>query len=303
MRAAALTEFGPPEVLRVMEVADPRAGAGEVRVRVRAAGVQPFDCGVRNGDFPRSRTGDFPIIPGNEFAGTVDQVGEGVTGLSAGDPVLGFRTLGAYAEYVVVSAEQVVPKPESMSWEVAGAFSGSAQGARNALLEMRVGPGETILVNGAAGGLGTMALQLARVRGVRTVIATAREENHDHLRRLGAVPLTYGEGLVDRIRAVAPNGVDASLGAGLDALRASVEVTRDPYRVVSMIWNDEVEALGVHDWTGVRTAGGLTEMVDLYDRGGLEVHHRALHPLERAADAQRDVGSGHGRGKVVLTVD
>lgn len=298
----ALSTFGPPEVLQLLDVAEPRAETGQVRVRVKVAGVQPFDLGVRNGDFPRSLTGDFPMIPGNEFAGIVDQVGAGVTGLSAGDPVLGFSTLGGYAEHIAVSADQVVAKPDDMPWEVAGGFSGAGQGARNALAQMRVGPGETILVNGAAGALGTMIVQLALVRGATTVIGTASEPNHEYVRSLGAIPIAYGPGLVDRIRAVAPGGVHASVGTHLAGLRAAVEVTKDVDRVVPMVYTDEIAALGINDWTGVRTAAGLTELVSLYRQGHLKVHFRARYPLEQAADAQRDLGTGHGRGKIILIV-
>src|SRR5690606_7315202 len=303
VRAAGLASFGPPDVLHVMEVPEPHAGAGQVRVRVRAAGVQPFDCRVRAGGFPPGRTFDMPVIPGNEFAGVVDQLGDGVDGFSVGTAVLGFTTLGSYAEYVVVGADQVVPKPGAMPWEVAGAFSGSAQGAHMAVEQMGVRPGETVLVNGAAGALGTMVVQLARVRGAATVIGTARPRNHDHLRSLGAVPVTYGPGLVDRIRAVAPDGVDAALGWEVDGLRAALEVTTDADRVVSMVFSDEVAQLGLREWTGERSAARLTEMLAHHSAGELAVHIRRAYPLDRAAEAHRDVGSGHGRGKVVIVVD
>lgn len=287
----------------MVELDESQAEAGQVRVRTRVAGVQPFDCRVRAGEMPSRLTGDFPIVPGNEFAGVVDQVGAGVSGFSVGDAVLGFTTLHSYAEYIAVSTDQIVLKPETMPWDVAGGFSGAAQGARNALQQMRVSPGETILINGAAGGLGTMALQLAKIRGAATVIGTAREENHDHLRALGAIPLTYGEGLVDRIREVAPHGVDAALASGTDGIRASIEVTKDSDRIVSMVFDEDIAALGIHDWTGVRTAAGLNEMVGFHTEGRCDVHLRAIYPLTHAPDAQRDVGHGHGRGKVVITVD
>lgn len=303
MRAVALTSFGPPEVLRVVELAEPRAAAGQVRVSVKVAGVQPFDCRVRVGEMPSRLTGDFPIVPGNEFAGVVDQVGAGVSGFSVGDAVLGFTTLSCYAEYVAVNTDQVVLKPDAMPWEVAGGFSGAAQGARNALHEMRVGPGETILINGAAGGLGTMALQLAKIRGATTVIGTARVENHDYLRSLGAIPIAYGEGLVDRIREVAPDGVDAALASGVDGIRASLAVTKDKDRVVTMIFDDEIAALGVHDWAGVRTTAGLNEMLGFYTEGRCDVHLRAIYSLEQALDAHRDVGNGHGQGKVIIAIN
>ncbi|MGW1994974.1 NADP-dependent oxidoreductase [Embleya sp. NPDC001921] len=302
MRAAALTEYGPPEVLRSVELPDPQAGPGQVRVRLRVAGVQPFDCGVRTGDFPRTLTGDFPIVPGNEFTGTIDRIGSGVTGFAVGDAVLGFCTLGAYAESLVVAADQIVRKPGGMSWEIAGCFSGSAQGARNALAEMRVTSGDVVLINGASGGLGTMAVQLARAKGAAKVVGTASEANHDYVSALGAVPVAYGPGLADRLRAVAPEGFDTALGFERDGLRASLDVVHDRTRVVTMIYSDEIAALGIHDWTGVRSAEGLSEMLALHERGDLTVHVRARYPLADAAAAHRDVGSGHGRGKVVISV-
>jgi NADPH:quinone reductase-like Zn-dependent oxidoreductase len=285
-----------------MEVPEPQAGPGQVRVRVRAAGVQPFDCRVRAGGFPPGRTFDMPVIPGNEFAGVVDQLGDGVDGVTTGTAVVGFSTLGSYAEHVVVGADQIAPKPDGMPWEVAGAFSGSAQGAHMAVEQMGIRPGDTVLVNGAAGALGTMAVQLARLRGAGTVIGTARPENHDHLRSLDVVPVTYGPGLADRIRAVAPGGVDAALGWEADGLRATLEVTADPDRVVSMVFSDEVAQLGIREWAGVRSTARLTEMLAFHEAGELQVHLRQAYPLDRAADAHRDVGSGHGRGKVVLVV-
>lgn len=303
MRAAGLTSFGPPEVLRLIEVDEPHAGAGQVRVSVRAAGVMPFDCRVRTGGFPPGVELPFPVVPGNEFAGVVDQAGEDVAGLTVGQAVLGFCTLGAYADHVVVPADQVVPKPAAMAWEVAGAFSGTAQGAHVGVEEMRVGPGETVLVDAAAGGLGTMAVQLAVLRGAKLVIGTAGPANHAYVRSLGGVPVEYGPGLVERIRAVAPSGVDAALGFGIDGMRAAVEVTGDIDRVVTMVHGPEHAALGLRDWTGVRSAARLAEMVAHWVAGELRPHVRAVYPLGDAAAAHRDLGSGHGRGKVVLVLD
>ncbi|MER6170848.1 NADP-dependent oxidoreductase [Streptosporangium sp. NPDC001681] len=302
MRAAALSSFGPPEVLRTVELDEPHPQAGQVRVRVEVAGVQPFDCGVREGRFPRALVGDFPIVPGNEFAGTIDQIGAGVTGFSVGDAVLGFSTLGGYAEWVVVPYDQVVPKPADMPWKIAGGFSGAAQGARNALNQMRVTTGDIVLINGASGGLGTMAVQLAKAMGASTVLGTASEANHDYLRSLGAVPVAYGPGLVERLRAIAPNGVDAALGFEADGLRAALGIAHDPDRVVTMVFSDEIAALGIRDWTGVRSAEGLTEMLSYHDKGQISVHIRAEYTLDHAAEAQRDVGSGHSRGKVVINI-
>src|SRR5690606_31465268 len=174
MRAAAFAEPGGPEVLRVTELPAPQAGPGQVRVRVRTAGVQPFDAAVRAGWVPQGLTGGLPRIPGNEFAGVVDQVGEGVTGVSAGAEVLGFSLLKCYAEYVVVPAGDVTGKPASMPWEVAGGLTAGAQTAEPALDALAVGEGDTLLVHAAAGAVGTVAVQVARMRDA-TVIGTARE--------------------------------------------------------------------------------------------------------------------------------
>ncbi|GIJ26787.1 hypothetical protein Vqi01_19490 [Micromonospora qiuiae] len=201
-------------------------------MRVRAAGVQPFDCAVRAGWTPPGTPPGFPRIPGNEFAGVVDQIGEGVTGIAVGTEVLGFDLLNAYAEHVVVPAGHVTAKPAGMPWEVAGGFSAAAQTAHIALRELNVGKGDTVLIHGAAGAVGTVAVQLA-VQWGATVIGTAREVNHDYLRSLGAIPVAYGDGLLERVRAVAPDGVDAALdGAGGEALAVSLALVADAHRVV-----------------------------------------------------------------------
>ncbi|MEI5099712.1 NADP-dependent oxidoreductase [Streptomyces sp. PmtG] len=299
----ALTEYGAPEVLRPLELDVPEPAPGQLRVRVRAAGVMPFDTGVRQGVLRPPGTA-FPIVPGNEFAGTVDAVGPGVTAFSPGQAVLGFTLLGAYAPYLVVGADQVVAKPDEMDFVSAGGFSGNAQGAHMALSAVGVHPGDTVLVHGAAGGFGTQAVQLARAWGATTVIGTASAPNHDYLRSLGAVPVSYGEGLEDRLRALAPDGVDAAVdGAGPAALRASVAVVRDRRRVATMLADEEAERLGVPLLRGTRTAERLAEVSALYAKGLLRVHLRATFPLAEAAAAHRAVESGHGRGKVVLTVD
>ncbi|MER7514098.1 NADP-dependent oxidoreductase [Streptomyces lavendulae] len=304
MRAAALTEFGAPEVLRETTVKDVEAGPGEVRVRVRAAGVLPFDVRVRGGWTPPFIKREFPLVLGNEFAGTIDRTGEGVSGFEVGDEVLGYGVLGGYAEYVVVPADQIVRKPAGMPWEVAAGFSGNGQGAHMALSTVGVQPGDTVLVNAAAGGFGTFAVQLALAWGAGRVIGTASERNHDHLRALGAIPVTYGEGLAERVRAIAPEGVDAAVdAAGPEALRASVEVAKDRSRVTTMIADEVAQELGLPPVAGARSAERLAELVELYVRGKVNIHIREAYPLARAADAHRDVESGHGRGKVVLTVD
>ncbi|TXK36264.1 NADP-dependent oxidoreductase [Nonomuraea sp. C10] len=302
MRAAAFAEFGGPEVLRVMELPAPQAGPGQVRVRVRTAGVQPFDAAVRAGWTPPGVTGGLPRIPGNEFAGVVDQVGEGVTGVTAGAEVLGFSLLRCYAEYVVVDAGDVTPKPASMPWEVAGSLTAGAQTAELALEGLAVTEGDTLLVHAAAGAVGTVAVQVAGMRGA-TVIGTAREENHAYLRDLGAIPVAYGAGLADRVRALAPGGVDAALdGAGGDALEVSLELVKDRDRILTLVEHDRAAELGIKVTRGTRSAERLARYAALYAEGRLKFPVRGTYPLERAADAHREIETRHGAGKIVITV-
>jgi NADPH:quinone reductase-like Zn-dependent oxidoreductase len=304
MKAAAFASFGGPEVMRVMEFPEPQAGPGQVRVRVKAAGVQHFDCAVRSGLSPAGVKVKFPQIPGNEFAGIIDQVGDGVTGFEKGDEVLGFNILNCYAEYAVVGAGQIVRKPKAMSWAVAGGLSGNGQGAHAALKTIGVNKGDTILIHGAAGTLGSIAVQLAREWGAGTVIGTASEYNHDYLRSLGAVPVTYGEGLVERVRAIAPDGVDAAFDtAGAEAVRASLELVRDRSRICSFGAPELNAELGLADVRFERTAARLAELVELIVEGKLRLFIRQTFPLERADEAHRLIETRHGRGKIVLTLD
>ncbi|WP_188189554.1 NADP-dependent oxidoreductase [Nonomuraea sp. SYSU D8015] len=303
MRAAAFAEPGGPEVLKVMELPAPQAGPGQVRVRVKAAGVQPFDTAVRQGWLPPYLSAtDYPRIPGNEFAGVVDQVGEGVTGVSVGDEVLGFSALFSYAKYIVVPGTDVAPKPAGVPWEVAGGLTSGVQTAELALDGLGVKEGETLLVHGAAGSVGTAAVQIARMRGA-TVIGTAREVNHDYLRDLGAIPVVYGEGLADRVRALAPGGVDAALdGAGGHALEVSLELVPERGRIVTLVEHGKAEELGVKLVQGVRTAERLGRYARLYAEGRFKFPVRRAYRLEEAADAHREIETGHGAGKIVLQI-
>ncbi|WP_203701415.1 NADP-dependent oxidoreductase [Asanoa iriomotensis] len=299
MRAAAFTSPGGPDVLHLMEVPDPVPADGQVLIRVRAAGVQPYDCAVRAGWLPAGVPPTFPRVPGNEFAGVV--TGD-AGGLADGTEVLGFGQLGAYAELLAVPADHVVPKPAGMPWAVAGGFSAGAQTAHIALGELAPAPGETLLVHGAAGAVGTVAVQLAAAAGA-TVIATARPENHPYLRELGAIPVAYGPGLADRVRAAAPGGVDAALdGAGGDALDVSLDLVEDRDRILTLVDHARAADLGVRVTPNARSAARLATLVDRYDHGDLRIHVRRTYPLAEAAGAHREVGTGHGRGKVVITV-
>ncbi|MFF2545946.1 NADP-dependent oxidoreductase [Kitasatospora sp. NPDC058063] len=302
MKAVTVTGNGGPEVLRVAEVPDPRPGPGEVRVRVYAAGVQPVDLAIREGFRPPGLAVEPPFVLGNEFAGVVDALGPDAGHWRVGDEVLGFRVLGGQADLVTVGADRLVAKPAGMPWEQAGSLSASGQTAHVALTGLGVGPGDTLLVHGAAGGVGTVAVQLARAWGA-TVIGTASERNHGYLRELGAVPVSYGEGLVKRVRAVAPQGVTAAFdAAGRGALEASVELIADRTRIGTVVDYPGAERLGVRGLRGERTAGRLTELVELWEAGGLRLEIAESFPIERVAQAHKLVGAGHVRGKVVLTM-
>ncbi|UGY93008.1 NADP-dependent oxidoreductase [Streptomyces gobiensis] len=303
MKAAAFRAFGGPEVMEVVEIATPTPAPGQLRVRVRAAGAQAYDCAVREGWTPPGQTLSFPQVVGNDFAGIVDAVGDGVTGFAVGDEVLGWALLSCYAEYLVVPAEQAVAKPAAMSWEAAGAFSASAQTAHTALQALHVGRGDTVLVHAAAGGVGTVAVQLAKEWGA-TVIGTASPRNHDYLRSLGAVPVAYGPGLVDRVRELAPGGVSAALDAvgGGAALDASVALVENRERIGTLVDFDRVEELGVQAIFSQRSAERLAELTALYDEKKLRIEISKSFPLDQAADAHREVETGHVRGKVVLTI-
>ncbi|MFF8773327.1 NADP-dependent oxidoreductase [Kitasatospora sp. NPDC015120] len=301
MKAVTVPRFGGPEVLRVTAVPDPAPGPGEVRVRVYAAGVQPVDLAIREGRAPAGVEIAPGLIPGNEFAGVVDRLGEGVRDWAVGDEVLGFRLLGCAAELVTADAARLVRKPAGMPWEHAGALSASGQTAHLALTELKAGAGDTVLVHGAAGGVGTVAVQLARAWGA-TVIGTASARNHGYLRELGAVPVAYGEGLVERVRAAAPQGVDAAFdAAGRGALEASVELVADRSRIGTVVDYPAARRLGVLGIRGERTAARLAGLVALWEAGALRLEIAETFPLGRAADAHRLVGTGHVRGKVVLT--
>ncbi|WP_313432426.1 NADP-dependent oxidoreductase [Siminovitchia terrae] len=303
MKAAAISTSGPPNVLQIMEFDNPHAGVGQVRVRVKAAGIQPFDLAVRSSNWaPPGLEVRYPQILGNEFAGIVDQVGDGVTDFTVGSEVLGWALLACYAEYVVVSVDQIVHKPQSMPWEEAGAITASGQTAHTALQELGVDKGDTILIHAAAGGVGTFAVQLAQALGA-TVIGTASERNHDYLRSLGAIPITYGDDLANRVRVLAPDGVNVAFdAAGEDALRASLELVENKDRIGTIVAFDLAEELGVRLIRSQRSVDRLAKLVELYSQGKLQIHIRKAFPLHHAADAHREIEGGHGRGKVVLTI-
>jgi NADPH:quinone reductase-like Zn-dependent oxidoreductase len=299
MRALRYSEYGGPEVLAVGEAPEPHAGPGQVRVAVRAASVNPIDHKLRSGAMGADPDA-LPRIPGVDAAGVVDEVGPGVQGVVVGDEVLGIGSATS-AELAVLDLFTV--KPAAMSWAEAAALPLGAETAARALDLLGVGEGTTVVVEGAAGGVGSAAVQLAVARGA-TVVGTASERNHDYLRRLGAVPTTYGDGLVERVRELAPQGVDAVLDtAGKGSVPQLVQLVDDPAQVVS-IADFSAPQLGARVTSGGEERAGyaLGEAVRLHGEGRYAVEVERTFPLADGAEAHRLSEGGHVRGKLVLLV-
>ncbi len=307
MRAMALTRYGGPEVMHPTDLPDPVVGPDSVLVRVRAAGVNPVDAKIREGYLAGAFPSAFPLVPGWDVAGVVECTGPAVTEFRVGQEVVGYVRKdhiqhGTYAELVAAPIRAVAPKPSSASFIEAAGLPLTGLTAHQALDAAAVGPGDTVLVHAAAGGVGTMAVQLARLRGAN-VVGTASEGNHEFLRELGAEPVAYGPGLVTRVRKAAPAGVDAVIDlVGGEALEFSFALVADPGRVVSSI--DATTVLGNGGrYVFVRPDPAmLAELSRLVDAGSLRVIVAETFPLERAADAHARVEAGHVRGKVILEV-
>ncbi|MEU8901611.1 NADP-dependent oxidoreductase [Nocardia sp. NPDC048505] len=297
MKSVRFSEFGGPEVLRLIDTEEPHAGPGQVRVAVRAAGVNPVDWRIREGQVLGAHPITLPSGVGLDAAGVVDEVGPGVTGVAVGDAVFG-EGADTYAEFAVLSAWARMP--DGLSFEEAAGYPSVVETAIRILDQVGVRPGETLLVSGAAGGVGSAVLQIARDRGI-TVIGTAGSANQDYLRGLGALATTYGDGWVERVRGL--GRVDAALDlAGAGVLGELVALTGDPGRVVS-IADLTAPEFGVR-FSGVAGSvpDALAAAVDLIARGKLHIPVERSYPLADAAAAHRDSRAGHTRGRRVIVV-
>lgn len=305
-KAVGYSEYGGPEVLEVVEVPEPHAGPGEVRVAVRAAGLNPFDYKVRRGGYLPNH--QLPSLQGAEFAGVIDEVGSAVDetdtfGWAVGDEVLGWIGRGAQAEYVVVPRAHIAAKPSGLDWGVAAGIGLAANTAKRAVDSLHLGPGDTVLVTAAAGGVGVMTVQFAKATGA-TVIGTASTGNHEFLRGLGVIPVAYGEGELERLRAAAPAGYTAALdNVGGDAIRTALALDIPPERVNTIADHGAVEELGVQGVGGGRkTSDELAEFARQAADGELVVPIRSTYHLADVVAAFRDLETGHGLGKVVLLI-
>ncbi|WP_286346228.1 NADP-dependent oxidoreductase [Frondihabitans sucicola] len=302
MRAIEFTGYGPSAVARVTEVTEPHAGKGRIRIAVRASGVSPGEIRLRSGAMREIAPITFPYRSGFDAAGVVDEVGSDVAGTAIGDEVFGwpeFAARGANADFVVLAAW--APKPSSWSWEEAGGAAGAVETSVRVLDRLGVTAGDTVLVQGAAGGTGSVVVQFAVARGA-TVIGTASEGNHRFLRSLGVTPTTYGPGLAARIRELAPEGVDAVVDCAGGDLPDLVAIAGDADRVVT-IADLGSAAHGVHLSSGMTDAlavSALAAAVDLADASRLRIPVAGAFALADVAAAHDLTETRHARGKVVL---
>jgi NADPH:quinone reductase-like Zn-dependent oxidoreductase len=300
-KAVGYSRYGGPEVLEIIDVPEPHAGPGEVRVAVRAAGLNPFDFKVRRGGYLPSHT--LPSLQGAEFSGVVDEVGDGVTEWSAGDEVLGWIGRGAQAEFVVVPSAHLAAKPATLDWAAAASIGLVANTAKRAVDSLRLGAADTVLVTAAAGGVGVMTVQFAKAAGA-TVVGTASESNHTFLRTLGVIPVAYGDGELARLRAAAPDGYTAALdNIGGDAIRTALALGIPPERINTVADHGAVEELGVQGvGGGKKTAEELAEFARQVADHELVLPIRGSYHLPDVVAAFRDLETGHGLGKMALLV-
>ncbi len=298
MKAIQFTAFGGPEVIEWADAPDPHAGPGQIRIAVRAASVNPIDwktfAGAMSGGQSLSGTGYL----GYDAAGVVDEVGEGVSGVSVGDEVLG-NGRGTQAEYAVL--DSWAPKPSSIDWTVAAAAGVAGETGERGLRLLDVKAGDTVFVDGGAGGVGAVAVQMAAARGA-TVIASASEANHDYLREIGSTPVRYGDGVAARVRDAAGGPVDAVFDvAGKTPIEDLISLVSEPAKVVTIANFAAGEA-------GARVTGGgsdsqpmaaLAQVAELLAQNQLVIKVQTF-PFQRAADAYRISQGGHVRGKLVL---
>ncbi len=297
MKKVNFTEFGGPDVLHIIEAEEPHAGPGQVRIAVRAAGVNPVDWRIREGQILKAHPIQLPAGVGLDASGVVDEIGDGVEGFEIGDRVFG-EGADTYAEFAVLSAWARMP--DGLSFEEAAGYPSVVETALRIIGQVGVQPGQTLLVSGASGGVGSAVLQIARDRGI-TVIGTAGAANQDYLRSLGALATTYGPGWVDRVRRLGP--IDAALDlAGSGVIPELLELTRDPQKVVS------IADLSAPQF-GVRFSGeagsvpeALAEAAALIARGKLHIPVDKTYTLAEAAKAHIDSRAGHTRGRRVILV-
>lgn len=310
MRAAVNERFGGPEVIEVREIAEPHAGPGQLRVRVTAAGLNPMDwmfiaddaLGRRLRDARAAQPGlalTLPSVFGHDFAGVVDQVGDDVVGFAVGDRVFGGALSRAVAEHAVVVPDEVHRTPHGVDDVTAATLDVAARTAAAALAVVAPGRGDSVLIGGAAGGVGTFAVQLARLAGAR-VLGTASERSFEYLRDLGAEPVLYGEGLVDRVGRLAPRGISGAADLfGTETANAAMELGVPAARIAMIAG----QLPGIATVAGFQAPPGTLEHVAaLIAEGKIKVPIAGTYPLEKIRDAVARQAGRHVQGKIVVVL-
>ena len=302
MKAVRFDEYGGIDVLKVVDVPTPEPGPGQVLVQVKAAGINPGEGKIRDGLLDAMFPATFPSGEGSDLAGVVAKTGPGVTGWSAGDEVIGYTdNRASHAEYVLVEARNLTARPAGLPWEVAGALFVAGATAYAAVRAVTLTEGDTVVVSGAAGGVGSIAVQLARLAGA-TVIGLASEVQHEWLTGHGVIPVTYGDGVADRIRQVAGK-VDAFIDTvGGDYVELALSLGVVPARIDTIARFDAVEKYGVKGEGNAAGASAsvLAELAGLIVAGKLEMPIARTFPLSQVQEAYRLLDKGHIGGKVVL---
>jgi NADPH:quinone reductase-like Zn-dependent oxidoreductase len=306
MKAVRFDTYGDVDVLTVDDVPVPDPGPGQVLVRVRAAGINPGEAKIRDGLLAARWPATFPTGQGSDLAGVVERPGPDVTGIAAGDEVIGWvDNRSSQAEYAVVEAGRLTPKPVGVPWAEAGALPVAGFTAWAAVRAVNLKAGDTLAISGAAGGVGSLAVQLATRAGA-TVVGIAGEDNHEWLRTHGAIPVRYGEDLIGRIRdaLLATPQVDAFIDTyGGDYVEFAInELGVEPSRIDTIVRFDAVEGYGVKAEGNAAGASAetLKELARLIAEGELEVPIAGTYPLDRVRDAYAELAKGHIRGKIVL---
>ena len=302
-RAVRFEQYGGVEVLDVVDVPMPTPAPGQVLVRVKAAGINPGEAKIREGLLHERWPSTFPSGQGSDLAGVIEQLGEGVTNLSVGDEVLGFTDERAsHAEFVAVPADNVTPRPAGVSWEVAGSLFVAGSTAYASVAAVAASAGDTVVVAGAAGGVGSLAAQLARLAGA-DVIGLASEPNHAWLSGYGVTPVTYGDGVEERIRAAGASSIDAlidTVGDGYVALALELGVAPDRINTIADFAAVAQYGVKAEGSAAGASAAVLAELAALIDTGRLEVPIAGVYPLEDVRAAFTELADGHTRGKIVL---
>jgi NADPH:quinone reductase-like Zn-dependent oxidoreductase len=302
-RAVRFDKYGDRDVLYIADVEMPEPAAGEVIVEVRAAGINPGEVAIRAGALKERFPATFPSGEGSDLAGVVSSVGDAVAEFAVGDEVLGWSwRRSSHAEYVAVPVTQLIRKPAPLSWKVAGSLYVVGCTAYAAVRAVGAGQGDTVVVSGAAGGVGTVVVQLLRAKGA-TVLGIASQRNHDWLAARGVIPVAYGDGLAERLQAAAPNSIDAFIDLfGPEYLELAVELGIAPDRIETITSRDKAQELGTKAQGSVdaSTTDVLSEMAALIASGQIELPIAATYPLEKVRDAFAQLEKRHTHGKIVL---